>query len=74
MVTGFVHARHPVEAIDQITLAYLMYRCNMLVVDRNGNISAKSKSFSLFHWSLDALARGFRGISIVVLLTYETEG
>jgi hypothetical protein len=42
-----------------------LYQCNMLVADR---IS------SLFHWSLDALARGFRGIATLVLLTYQTEG
>jgi hypothetical protein len=37
-----------------------VYQCNMLVADRNGSISAKCKIFSLFHWSLDAFAIGFR--------------
>jgi hypothetical protein len=46
MVTGFLHAREPVERIDQIGL---VYQCNMLVADRNGSISAKCKIFSLFH-------------------------
>jgi hypothetical protein len=50
---------------DQINLVYQLYQCNMLVADR---IS------SLFHWSLDALARVFRGIATLVLLTYQTEG
>jgi hypothetical protein len=65
MVSGFLHAGQPVEAIDQIILVFQLYQCNMLVADR---IS------SLFHWSLDALARGFRGIATLVLLTYQTEG